>query len=155
MTGAVAAASSDPPAAVEQWCASLAARQQFLARTGDDRGRTERSPGASASATRSTTRFCTSASRRPTVCSSIAASAQWEERAAGERAGDVAAELAVHFERGHDPARAVPHLSRRETMRCSASAHAEAIRLLERGLELLADAAGHAAAVAITSSRCR
>src|SRR6202158_2170128 len=54
-----------------------------------------------------------------------------EERAYGDRAGDIAAELALHFERGRDCRRAGENA-------VQLSAHQEAINHLTKGLELLA-----------------
>jgi predicted ATPase len=61
---------------------------------------------------------------------------EWEERAPGRRAGD-AAELAMHFERGHDADRAVRYLTDAGENALRHSAHPEAIALLTRGLNLL------------------
>jgi predicted ATPase len=63
---------------------------------------------------------------------------EWEERARGARAADVAAELAMHFERGQDHERAIRHLAQAGHNALRRSAHPEAIRLLTRGRELLA-----------------
>src|SRR5262245_53665791 len=61
-----------------------------------------------------------------------------QERAYGEQAREVAAELAMHFERGHDYPRAVRHL--RQAVQNAAQRHApqEVIALGTKGLELLA-----------------
>lgn len=55
----------------------------------------------------------------------------------GERANEVAAELAVHFERGQDYGRTVRYLRRAGENAVLRSASHEAIQLLTRGLELL------------------
>jgi predicted ATPase len=60
-----------------------------------------------------------------------------EEAAYGERAGEIAAELAVHFERGQDYGRAVQYLRQAAENALRRSAHVEAITLLTKGLELL------------------
>jgi predicted ATPase len=59
------------------------------------------------------------------------------ETAYGPRAGELAAELAVHFERGREYRRAVQYLQQAGENAVRRSAHQEAITLLTRGLELL------------------
>jgi DNA-binding winged helix-turn-helix (wHTH) protein/tetratricopeptide (TPR) repeat protein len=61
-----------------------------------------------------------------------------EERAYGDQAREIAAELAVHFQRGRDYHRAVQYCERAGENAVRRSAHQEAIRHLTRGLELLA-----------------
>ncbi len=63
--------------------------------------------------------------------------AEWAESAYGGRVGDIAAELAVHFERGHDRERALQYLTHAGENALRRSAHPEAIGLLNRGLDLL------------------
>jgi predicted ATPase len=60
-----------------------------------------------------------------------------EEAAYGERAGEIAAELAVHFEQGRDYRRAVQYCRQAGENAIRRSASQEAIRLLTKGLELL------------------
>jgi DNA-binding winged helix-turn-helix (wHTH) protein/tetratricopeptide (TPR) repeat protein len=60
------------------------------------------------------------------------------EAACGERLGDVAGELALHFERGHDADRAARHLARAGANALARSAYAEAIDLFSRALDALA-----------------
>jgi DNA-binding winged helix-turn-helix (wHTH) protein/predicted ATPase len=60
-----------------------------------------------------------------------------EEQAYGELAYKVAAELAVHFEQGHDFRRAVQYLQAAAENALRRNANAEAILLLTRALELL------------------
>ncbi|MBI3301580.1 MAG: AAA family ATPase, partial [Deltaproteobacteria bacterium] len=55
----------------------------------------------------------------------------------GERAGEIAAELAVHFERGRDYRRAVQYREQAGENAIQRSAHVEAISHLTKGLELL------------------
>jgi DNA-binding winged helix-turn-helix (wHTH) protein/predicted ATPase len=55
----------------------------------------------------------------------------------GARAHEVAAELAVHFERGHDPARAVRYRQQAAAQALGRYAYQEALSHLTRGLELL------------------
>jgi DNA-binding winged helix-turn-helix (wHTH) protein/tetratricopeptide (TPR) repeat protein len=60
------------------------------------------------------------------------------EAAYGLRAGEVAAELALHFQRGHDSKRAVSYLAQAGENAVRRSAYVEAITLLNAGNELLA-----------------
>jgi len=60
-----------------------------------------------------------------------------EEAAYGERAREIAVELAVHFERGRDYRRAVQYLQQAGENAVRRSAHQEAINLLTKGLKLL------------------
>jgi len=62
---------------------------------------------------------------------------EWEKAAYGERAGEIAAELAVHFERGRDYRRAVQYLHQAGENAIRRSAYVEAIGHLTRGLKLL------------------
>ncbi|HKA52188.1 MAG TPA: AAA family ATPase, partial [Candidatus Binatia bacterium] len=55
----------------------------------------------------------------------------------GEQATEIAAELAVHFERGRDYRRAIRYLQRAGENAIQRSAHVEAVNLLTKGLELL------------------
>jgi DNA-binding winged helix-turn-helix (wHTH) protein/predicted ATPase len=55
----------------------------------------------------------------------------------GDQAGEIAAELAVNFERSRDYRRAVQYLAQAGKNALSRSAHVEAINLLTKGLELL------------------
>jgi predicted ATPase len=59
------------------------------------------------------------------------------EAAYGDRAREIAAELAMHFERGRDTRRAVQYLQQAGANAIWRSAHQEAISLLSRGLGLL------------------
>jgi predicted ATPase len=61
-----------------------------------------------------------------------------QERAYGERAHEVAAELAVHFARGQDYPRAVRYLQQAAENAARRHAHHEVIALVTKGLELLA-----------------
>ncbi|HJY79831.1 MAG TPA: AAA family ATPase [Candidatus Binatia bacterium] len=60
-----------------------------------------------------------------------------EERAYGERVREIAAELAVHFERGRDSRRTVWYLEQAAENAIQRSAHVEAIRHLTKALQLL------------------
>jgi DNA-binding winged helix-turn-helix (wHTH) protein/predicted ATPase len=59
------------------------------------------------------------------------------EGAYGKRAATVAAELAVHFEHGRDPSRAVSYLEQAARNALDRSAYSEARRHLERGQKVL------------------
>jgi predicted ATPase len=60
------------------------------------------------------------------------------ERGHGARAGDIAAQLALHFERGGEIARAVPYLQQAADTATRRQAYQEAIAALRKGLALLA-----------------
>lgn len=60
-----------------------------------------------------------------------------KELAYGEHTGEIAAELAVHFEQSRDYERAVRYLQRAGAQAVQRSAYSEAISLLTKGLELL------------------
>jgi predicted ATPase len=60
-----------------------------------------------------------------------------KEVAFGPRAGEIAAELAVHFEHGRDARRAAQYLQQAGENAIRRCANQEAIRLLTKGLELL------------------
>jgi predicted ATPase len=59
------------------------------------------------------------------------------EAAFGERVGEVAAELAMHFRRGHDVGRAIRHLHRAGEIATRRSAAREAVAHLTEALDLL------------------
>ena len=63
--------------------------------------------------------------------------AEREEQAYGQRTREIAAELAVHFERGRDNYRAVQYLHQAGENANQRSAYQEAISLLTKGVELL------------------
>ena len=60
------------------------------------------------------------------------------EEVYGERAGEIAAELAMHFERGRDDRRAAKYLQRAADNAIRRHAYREAVALARRGLEVLA-----------------
>jgi DNA-binding winged helix-turn-helix (wHTH) protein len=60
-----------------------------------------------------------------------------EEEVYGERAGEIAAELAMHFERGRDYRRAAKYLQQAAVLAQRLYANEDAINLLSRGLALL------------------
>ena len=63
---------------------------------------------------------------------------EWQEHAYGEQAREVAAELAVHFERGRDSRRAVQYLQQAAENAAQRHAHQEVTALVTKGLALLA-----------------
>ncbi len=63
---------------------------------------------------------------------------EWGEAAYRERAGEIAAELAMHFERATDHERAVRYLQQAARNAMQRSAYREAVALSRRGLQLLA-----------------
>ncbi len=63
--------------------------------------------------------------------------AEQKESAYGEQAGEIAAELAVHYEKGRDLTRAVHYLGKAGENAVRRSAHREAITLLTQGLALV------------------
>lgn len=62
---------------------------------------------------------------------------EWKEAAYGERAREIAAELAAHFEQGRDYQRAVHYLRQAGENAQHRSAHTEATSLLTKALQLL------------------
>ncbi len=75
-----------------------------------------------------------SASRRARLHKRIA---EFEIQGSADQVRERAAQLAVHFERGGDPARAIEHLSQAATNALTRQAFQEAIDLLRRALDLL------------------
>jgi predicted ATPase len=61
----------------------------------------------------------------------------WEEAASGTRVGEIAAELAMHFERGQDYPRAVQYLTQAADIAKRRHAYQEEISLLTIALEIL------------------
>ena len=55
----------------------------------------------------------------------------------GSHAGEIAAELAMHFERGHDFEQAIPFLARAAEIALQRAAHRETLDYASRGLQLL------------------
>jgi predicted ATPase len=138
VVASVAAGGPTPPEAVEAVCEGLARRGQFL----EDRGLVEWPDG--------TVSGCygfrhalyqevvyqqMSAGRRVRCHQAIGARL---EQAYGTRTHEVAAELAMHFERGRDSRRAVQYLQQAAENAAQRHASHEVIALLTKGLELLA-----------------
>ena len=136
--GPLAAVLDQPLEAIESTCAEFARNGQFLRSTLQDDG------GSVAT----TAQFAfTHALYREVVYDNIPAGRRAAlhaalgtvlERDAGARADDIAAELALHFERGHDLARAATYYRLAGVAATARSGYVDARALLERGLALLA-----------------
>jgi DNA-binding winged helix-turn-helix (wHTH) protein/predicted ATPase len=134
---AVAAGTETEAEAVEEQCARLARQEHFLRAQG-----TAEWPDGTVAARYAFlhalyhevlyTRIA--AGRRQRLHQRIG---EREEHAYGERAREIAAELAVHFERGRDSRRAVQYLQHAGENALRRSAYVEALSLLNRGVELL------------------
>jgi tetratricopeptide (TPR) repeat protein len=138
-TDAVAAALDEDAMGVEEVCTRLARRGQFVKAEGSARW-----PDGTV------TRRCVFIHELYQAITyeriGIARRAQWHQRigerleaAHGERARAIAAELAMHFERGRDVARAVPYLRLAGENALLRSAYREAAAHLTRALTLLRD----------------
>jgi predicted ATPase len=134
---AVAAAVEQSVEAVETYCDSLVRREQFLR----PQGTSEWPDGTSAARYgfvhalyQDVLYDQLSATRRSRLHRQIG---EREEQAYGDRAREIAAELAVHFERGRDYRKTIQYLQYAGENALRRSAHREAINLLTRGLELL------------------
>jgi predicted ATPase len=137
-TAAVAAALEEREEPVDEWCEDLAGRELFLRPRGID------AAAAGAIAGRYEFRHALyrqvlyermSATRRVRLHRRIG---EWQEGVYGALVHEHAAELAVHFEEGHDPARAVHHLDAAAKNAMRKQAYQEAAALLGRALDLLA-----------------
>lgn len=134
---AVAAALATDTTIVERHCEHLAERQQFLKRLG-----VEEWPDGTLAARYSFLHALyqqlwherVSPTRLQHCHLQIG---QRKERAYGERAREIATELAVHFEQGREYQRAVRYLQLAGENALRRSAHQEAIRLVAKGLEVL------------------
>ena len=134
---AVAAGVEQPPEAVEAWCEALARREQFL-RT--------RAPAEWPDGTVAAHYQFLHALYQEVLYERIPAArrsrlhrliGERTEAAYGTQAREIAAELAVHFERGRDTKRAIHYLHQAGENARQRSAHQEATSLLLKGLELL------------------
>jgi len=134
---AVAAALMIDTAAVERRCERLAEHQQFLQRAG-----IEEWPDGTAAARYS---FLHALYQQlwhervsPTQLQQLHLRiGERKEQAYGKRIGEIATELAVHFEQGRDYRRAVQYLQQAGENATRRSANVEAISHLIKGLELL------------------
>jgi predicted ATPase/DNA-binding winged helix-turn-helix (wHTH) protein len=136
-TLAVVAGLGEDRAAVETRCEGLALRRQFL----QDRGVQELPDGEAVARYgfihalyQNVLYERISATRRIQLHRRIA---ERGEEVYGERAGEIAAELAMHFERGSDHKRAVKYLQQAADNDIRRFAYQEAVGLARRGLELL------------------
>jgi predicted ATPase/DNA-binding winged helix-turn-helix (wHTH) protein len=135
---AVAAAVEWPVVDVEEQCAALARRGQFVQECGTDAwpdGTVASRYGFLHALYRETLYARVPLGRR----------VRWHQRIGhrleagyGPQVRERAAELAEHFVRGHDPVRAVRYLHYAGQQSGQRSAHQEALQHLTRGLELLA-----------------
>ncbi|MGH9767360.1 MAG: ATP-binding protein, partial [Blastocatellia bacterium] len=132
---AVAAALEEDVIEVEERCEEMARRRQFL-----QASRTGESPDGAAqyrfihALYQNTLYQRIPAARRSQLHRRIGERA---EACMGERAGEIATELAMHFEQGRDFDRAVNYLQQAADNANRRFAHQEAVMLARRGLELL------------------
>ncbi|NOT55353.1 MAG: AAA family ATPase [Deltaproteobacteria bacterium] len=134
---AVAAGVEHSPEAVETCCDNLVRREQFFCSQGTNEwpdGTVTARYGFVHALYQEVVYEQLSATRRSRLHRQIG---EREEQAYGERAREIAAELAVHFERGRDYRKAVQYLQHAGENAARRSAHHEAIGLLTKGLELL------------------
>ena len=134
---AVAAGAEKDPETVEDCCEALVQREQFL----QARGTTEWPDGTIAARYgfihvlyQEVLYEQTSVSRRIRLHRQIG---ERQEVAYSERAREIAAELAVHFERGREYRKAIQYLHQAGQNAIRRSAHAEAVGHFTKGLELL------------------
>ena len=134
----VAAGVQGPVADVEAVCAGLAAQQHFL----DDTGLTSWLDGTSGGSYRFRHALYQQVlyerlgpTRRAQLHQRIGARL---EAGYGARAGEIATQLAIHFERGGEVERAVRYLQQAADNATRRNAHHEAIAALTKGLALLA-----------------
>jgi predicted ATPase/DNA-binding winged helix-turn-helix (wHTH) protein len=133
----VAAALEEDVIKVEGCCEELARRRQFLKAI-----RTSESPDRSAAARygfihalyQNALYHRIPIARRSQLHRRIG---ECEETSVGESAGEIAAELAMHFEQGRDFDRAVNYLQHAADNANRAFAYEEAVMLARRGIELL------------------
>ena len=136
-TAVVAAGLEEQGERVEELCEGLARRDQFLRARGTEvlaDGTVTGRYGFLHALYQQVLYQRVAAARRVRLHRRIGA---WEEEAYGRRVGDIAAELAMHFERGHDAERAVRYLTLAGENALRRSAHPEASSLLTKGLDLL------------------
>ena len=136
-TAAVAAGLEEQTERVEEWCEGLAKQEQFLQAHGTETfadGTVTGRYGFLHALYQQVLYERMAVVRRVRLHRRLGA---WGERAYGEQGSDRTAELAVHFERGQDYARAVQYLTQAGENALRRSAHPEAIRLLTKGLEVL------------------
>ncbi|MBI3757401.1 MAG: AAA family ATPase [Deltaproteobacteria bacterium] len=136
-TAAVAEGLKQTTSEVEAYCARLARGEQFIRATGVSAwpdGTVATSYSFLHALYQEVLYERMPAGQRVTLHKQIG---EREEHAYGDQAQEIAAELAVHFERGRDYLRAVQYLELAGENANRRSAHQEAIALLTKGLELL------------------
>jgi tetratricopeptide (TPR) repeat protein len=134
---AVAAGLETTVEVVEEQCTELARREQFLCVQGTAEwpdGAVATQYGFRHALYQEVLYDRIPASRRQHLHQRIG---EREEQAYGKQTREIAAELAVHFERGRDYQRAIHYLQQADQNAMQRSAHQEAIDLLTKGLELL------------------
>ncbi len=127
---------------IEEMCESLARRRQFLQASGLSEwpdGTVTACYGFIHALYQNTLYDRLAAARRVQMHLLVG---EHGERITGERAGEIAAELAMHFERGRDHRRAVKYLQQAADNANRRFAHQEAVTLARRGLELLKNLPG-------------
>jgi len=135
-TAAVAAALEEDEDQIDACCEDLARRGSFLRPRGVDAGAAGAVAGRYAflhALHRQVLYERLSATRRVRLHRRLGA---WQERAHGALVQERAAELAVHFEKGHDPERALHHLRVAASNAMRKHAYHEAAALLTRALAL-------------------
>jgi DNA-binding winged helix-turn-helix (wHTH) protein/predicted ATPase/type II secretory pathway predicted ATPase ExeA len=134
---AVAAGLVEPRDRAEEWCEALARRGRFLAGRGAEPLRDGTAAGRYGfrhALYQKVLYDRLGAARRLQLHRRIG---EGLEAAHGEQAGAIAAELAMHFEQGRAPGRAVQYLAQAAQNAVQRSANREAIDLLRRGLDLV------------------
>lgn len=134
----VAAALGEDQVAVEAPCEEMAGHRQFIQHSGLrtlPNGETVSRYGFVHALYESVLYERLSASRRIQMHRRIG---EREENLYGDRAREIAAELAMHFERGRDYGRAAEYLQKAADNAIRRFAYQEAVGLARRGLELLA-----------------
>ncbi|MBI3800645.1 MAG: AAA family ATPase [Deltaproteobacteria bacterium] len=136
-TAAVAAALEADVAEVEEWCAGLADRQHFLRRLGISHwpdGTVGERYGFLHGLYQHLWHERVGIERKRRLHLRIG---ERQEAAYGNRVGEIAAELSVHFEEGQDLTRALQYRQQAAMNALQRSANQEAIIHLTKGLELL------------------
>jgi DNA-binding winged helix-turn-helix (wHTH) protein/predicted ATPase len=136
-TLSVAAGLDEDPAAVEEQCAELARQRQFIRDCGVEAlpdGKTVSRYGFIHALYQNVLYERLPTSRRVQLHRKIG---EQDEAIYGERAKEIAAELAMHFERGANPSHAVTYLQQAADNEIRRFAYPEAVGLARRGLELL------------------
>jgi hypothetical protein len=134
---AVASGLAQEAEGVDDWCASLARRGQFLQVSGEQTWPDGTVAGCY--------RFVHALYQQvlyQRISSAQRARLHWRigarlEVGHGAQAGDIAAELAIHFERGRDYQRAVQYLRHAGERSIERSAYVEAVAHCTKGLEML------------------